>query len=266
MAAATFPHFPDQAAYVLPQLSVISKPPGTRDNLDFSNRGDNFLAEVVTLSQTLHAAGVSVQNKGLEARAAVADLRTASAQSSFPLQRQYLGAFSADPVGADASGLSVGDVYFNTSDNELRVYRPNPSAAAWVRLSSTRIATTPLVLSNQASFGYRARRVITAPANQASFSLDLNNASHFIVDTNRSTSLSFSYTADDVATASPFALSFTVELIIRAGGSVSFPADVAWNGGSAPVLQAEARHVVRIRTSRNAAGPVGAVLVQNTMI
>lgn len=106
-------------------------------------------------SSTSAAAALASQNASASSASAASTSATSAASSLSSFQNQYLGASSSAPTqDPDGSALDLGDLYFDTTANVMKVY----SASGWTNASSSVNGTSE-------------RQTYTATANQTTFSV-----------------------------------------------------------------------------------------------
>jgi hypothetical protein len=108
--------------------------------------------------------------------ASVAQAAASSASSALSylntFRGQYLGASATNPtVDGNGNALTAGDLYFNTTSSEMRVYTGSAWAAAYLpasgyaQLASTNTFTAPQIISvNSASDGLKITQAGSGPA------------------------------------------------------------------------------------------------------
>ena len=81
-----------------------------------------------TASETAKAASEAAKTAAETAQAAAETAKTAAEAALDNFEDTYLGAFSSDPTAdGDGDALTTGDLYFNTTSNQLKVY----NGSAW---------------------------------------------------------------------------------------------------------------------------------------
>ncbi|WP_281950281.1 hypothetical protein [Nitrosophilus kaiyonis] len=108
------------------KITDIPTPPSSSDKANFRQRADNFLASLDNLADELNT--FADQANLLED-----DVNNWLGNKDEAYIRMYLGAKDTDPTTRnDGSALLTGDLYFNTTNNAMRVYTGN----GWATISN----------------------------------------------------------------------------------------------------------------------------------
>lgn len=238
----------------LTQTNPLPVAPSRDDPANFSDRADAFFSALVAFQLQQNAQSNEVFNKSSEA------ITSAGLIAAF--QNKYLGAFSSNPTtGFSGAPLSLGQVYFNTTaPQEIRVY----TSSGWKGIGSYTTGSIDVTgyirpatyLGTQTSF-----------KNPPSANLLLNQFTSFLIETNTTTQLNFSYSPSAAGTLD--SIQFTIHLITRPGATLTFPSSVRWGGGGAapswnsPTFTADRRHVINLYSSDSGASWLAAASVLN---
>jgi len=139
------------AAAISSTDTVLSVATGTGSGFPIVTTGDHFYATLVSTAGLVEIVKVTARTndaltvtRGQDGTTAIAfalgsrvEMRINAASvadyvANFNLETRYLGPSSSDPTTrVDGSALQTGDLYFNTTSNELRVY----NGSAWINFS-----------------------------------------------------------------------------------------------------------------------------------
>lgn len=221
----------------------------------FSAESDTFLSAFGDLRNQVNASNQEITQV----------VQSAITRANFVVdfRSRFFGSSSTNPTlrppippAVTGAALEIGDLYYNTSSKEIRVYVGG--SVGWRGIGSY---VTGSITVN--SF-VKANSYI---ANQFSFknaptaNLVVNQYSHFVIQTAVTTQLNFAYTP--ISPSSLDATSFTVDLLTLPGFSLSFPANVRWSNNTEPTLLANRRHLLKFTTSDSGATWIGIVEVSN---
>lgn len=239
-------------------IPTLSDPPSRDDPVNFPARSDTFFAELDPVRNAVNS-----NNNELRLLTAAVE---ADANFVLDFRNRFFGTAAADPASRPVvppatvgDALEIGDLYYNSTAKEIRVYLGLiNSIATWRSIGS--YVTGSIDVGNYV----RANRFIatqTSFRNAPSANLVISNFGHFVVQTNVNTVLSFAYVP--IASNAPDALEFTIDLVTNTGFSLQFPASVRWSGNVVPAFAANRRHLLRFFTSTSGTTWLGVAEVLN---
>ncbi len=246
---------------------VLIEAAGDSELSQIAAAGDSELSQIGAagdseLSQIAAAGDSELSQIGAAGDSELSDISTAGSTqvalveaATADFETKYLGSKSSDPtVDNEGGALIDGALYWNTTDNKMKTYDLGGTTwVVWVEgLQQVADDTTPALGGTLTGGGNRVDNVVfndvaDLTQNLGSISgataINYSSGQHVIFTVSAATTLSFT-------NPPPAGQLGIIILEITNGGAhtITWPASVAWDGGTAPTLQTSGTDIITFIT------------------